>query len=126
LSDEAILLFRDVSTLQVGTKIINPSQSAAFPAPKQTCSFGQCTPATFTMYTDVLNESVILTLRPGTSLQSGSLFTTAARRKRRRRRRSRSLFWGHAQFLHTPLSCPSVFLPACLPAFLSPSSSSCM
>jgi hypothetical protein len=65
------------------------------------------------MYTDVLNESVILTLRPGTSLQSGSLFTTAATR-----RRSRSLFWGHAQSLHTPLSCPSVRLPACLPACL--------
>jgi hypothetical protein len=71
------------------------------------------------MYTDVLNESVILTLRPGTSLQSSSLFTTAARRKRRRRRRSRSLFWGHAQSLHTPLSCPSVRLSSCLPACLS-------
>jgi hypothetical protein len=65
----------ETTSLEIGSQIIDPSQSTALPASQQTCEFGDNSPAVDAIVKNEVHESMIFFYSPWTSLQSN--FVTA-------------------------------------------------
>lgn len=64
LNDKFIFFFSKITTLEIRTKIVYPSESATLAASKQSCGFGERTPATFAMDANIVDETLVFFFGP--------------------------------------------------------------
>jgi hypothetical protein len=76
-NNDLIFFFSEIASLEVRPQIVYPPQSATLATPKQTCSFGEGTPAALTMSTDVIDKALVFFLSPSAFVGVG--FFTARR-----------------------------------------------
>lgn len=74
LDDEVVFFGGKIATLEIGTEVVYPPEPAALATSKQTCSFGERSPAAFAMGFDVGDELLVFLLGPS-SLVRMSLLT---------------------------------------------------
>lgn len=62
--DELIFFFREIATLEIRSKVVDPPQPAALPTSKEARRLRQRTPAAFAVSSDVGSEAVVFFLGP--------------------------------------------------------------
>lgn len=77
LDDELVFLLGEVSTLEVGAKVVDPPEAAALAAAEKTGGLGERAPAALAVGSDVGDEAVVFLLTPRSLVGVRSL---AARR----------------------------------------------
>lgn len=73
--DDLVFFIGKISTFEIRTKVINPSEPATLTTSQQSCGFGKGTPTTFAVITDVIDETLVFFFGPCSFVCVGFLAT---------------------------------------------------